>query len=81
MTTFDELLATRSPESRARITARADEIRQEKNLASIREELNLSKMQVAAAMGIKQSAVVKMEKADNDPKLSTLKRHIKAMGG
>lgn len=81
MATFEDLLAQRSPKSRARIAARADQIRQENTLSKIREELNLSQTQLAEAMGIKQPAVVKMEKVENDPKLSTLKRYVNALGG
>lgn len=81
MATFDEMIAKRTSESRARITARAEEIRQEITLSKIREELNVSQVQLAATLGIKQPAVAKMENVDNDPKLSTLKRYIKALGG
>nr|WP_314417407.1 helix-turn-helix transcriptional regulator [uncultured Erwinia sp.] len=81
MATFEELLAQRTIESRERIAARADEIRQENTLAKIREELQLSQVQIADAMGITQPAIVKMEKVENDPKLSTLKRYVKALGG
>lgn len=81
MATFDELLAKRSPESQARIAARAGEIRQEITLSKIREELSISQVQLATALGVKQPAIAKMEKVDNDPKLSTLKRYIKALGG
>lgn len=81
MATFEELLAQRTLESRERIASRADEIRQENTLAKIREELQLSQVQIADAMGITQPAIVKMEKVENDPKLSTLKRYVKALGG
>lgn len=81
MVTFDELLAKRSPESQERIAARAEEIRRENTLAKIRDELHISQVQLADAMGITQPAVVKMEKVDNDPKLSTLKRYVKGLGG
>ncbi len=81
MSTFDELLAKRTPESRERIAARAEEIRREITLAKIREELNMSQTQLATSLGVKQPAIAKMEKVDNDPKLSTLKRYVKALGG
>jgi len=81
MATLDEMLAKRSPESRARINARADEIRQELTLAKLREELSVSQTQLAAALGVKQPSIAKMENVDNDPKLSTLKRYVAALGG
>ncbi|HAZ77726.1 MAG TPA: transcriptional regulator, partial [Enterobacteriaceae bacterium] len=76
-----QLLAQRSPESQERIAVRAAEVRQEITLAKLREELHVSQVQLAAALGISQPSVVKMEKVDNDPKLSTLKRYVAALGG
>lgn len=81
MATLKEMMAKRTPESRDRIKARAAEIRQEITLAKLREELNVSQTQLAAALGVSQPSVVKMEKIDNDPKLSTLKRYVTALGG
>ena len=81
MATLKEMMAKRSPESRARIEARTAEIRQEITLAKLREELNMSQTQLALALGVKQPSIVKMEKVENDPKLSTLKRYVTALGG
>ena len=81
MAMLKQLLAQRSPESQERIAARAAEVRQEITLAKLREELHISQVQLAAALGISQPSVVKMEKVDNDPKLSTLKRYVAALGG
>jgi len=81
MATLKQLLAQRSAESQERIAARAAEIHQEITLAKLREELHISQVQLAAALGISQPSVVKMEKVDNDPKLSTLKRYVAALGG
>lgn len=81
MATLKQLIAQRSPESQERIAARAVEVRQEITLAKLREELHVSQVQLAAALGISQPSVVKMEKVDNDPKLSTLKRYVAALGG
>ena len=41
----------------------------------------MSQTEMAAAMGIKQPTTARMEQADNDPRLSTLKRYIAALGG
>ncbi|MFP3103970.1 helix-turn-helix transcriptional regulator, partial [Escherichia coli] len=46
-----------------------------------REELKITQTERAAAMGIKQPTLAKMEQADNDPRLSTLKRYVAALGG
>ena len=75
MATLKELMAKQSPESQQRIAAKAAEIRQSVALNLLREEL------MAAAMGVKQPTIAKMEQADNDPRLSTLKRYIAALGG
>ena len=70
-------MAKQSPDSQQRIAAKAAEIRR----LSRREELQMSQTEMAAAMGVKQPTIAKMEQADNDPRLSTLKRYIAALGG
>ena len=81
MRTLDEVIASRSPESHARIKEMADEMILEVGLQMMREELQLSQKQVAEAMGISQPAVTKLEPRGNDLKLATLKRYVEAMGG
>lgn len=81
MSTLDKLLEKQSAEALAKIEARAEEIRREITLAKIREELNLSQTELAQSLGISQPSIAKLENVDNDPKLSTLKRYIKALDG
>ncbi|EFK4314528.1 TPA: helix-turn-helix domain-containing protein [Escherichia coli] len=81
MRTLDEVIASRLPESQARIKEMADEMILEVGLQMMREELQLSQKQVAEAMGISQPAVTKLEQRGNDLKLATLKRYVEAMGG
>ncbi|HDV6939325.1 TPA: XRE family transcriptional regulator [Escherichia coli] len=81
MRTLDEVIASRSPESQARIKEMADEMILEVGLQMMREELQLSQKQVAEAMGISQPAVTKLEQRGNELKLATLKRYVEAMGG
>ncbi|MEJ8882072.1 helix-turn-helix transcriptional regulator [Escherichia coli] len=81
MATLKEPMAKQSPESQARIAAKVEEMRQTIALHQLREELNISQTEMAAAMGIKQPTLAKMEQADNDPRLSTLKRYVAALGG
>ncbi|HCC2286661.1 TPA: helix-turn-helix transcriptional regulator [Klebsiella variicola] len=81
MATLKELMAKQSPESQQRIAAKVAEIRQSVALNLLREELQMSQTEMAAAMGVKQPTIAKMEQADNDPRLSTLKRYIAALGG
>lgn len=40
-----------------------------------------SHSELVQAMGVKQPTVAKMEQLDNDPRLSTLKRYVAALGG
>ena len=79
MATLKELMAKQSPDSQQRIAAKAAEIRQSVALNLLREELQMSQTEMAAAMGVKQPTIAKMEQADNDPRLSTLKRYIAAL--
>ncbi|EMM1630634.1 helix-turn-helix transcriptional regulator [Klebsiella pneumoniae] len=81
MATLKELMAKQSSESQQRIAAKAAEIRQSVALNLLREELQMSQTEMAAAMGVKQPTIAKMEQTDNDPRLSTLKRYIAALGG
>lgn len=60
---------------------RAEEIRREITQAKIREELKLSQTELAQSLSISQPSIAKLENVDNDLKLSTLKRYIKALGG
>ena len=81
MATLKELMAKQSPESQKRIAEKTEKMRQAVALHMLREELKLSQAEVATAMGVKQPTVAKMEQADNDPRLSTLKRYVTALGG
>ena len=81
MATLKELMAKQSAESQERITEKVEILRQAVALNMLREELNLSQAELASAMGVKQPTIAKMEQADNDPRLSTLKRYVAALGG
>lgn len=81
MRTLDEMIAARSPESQARIAVRTEELRQEVALSQLRNELQMSQSELALAMGVKQPTLAKIEQPDNDPRLSTLKRYVAALGG
>lgn len=81
MSTLKALMAQQSPEAQRRVAEKVEEMRQIVALTQLREELNMSQSQLAAAMGVKQPTVAKMEQPDNDPRLSTLKRYVAALGG
>ena len=78
---LQELLASRSPESQARIQEIADELLLANQLYRIREELEISQKQLAEALGIKQPSLSAIENRGNDLKISTMKKYVEAMGG
>ncbi|MEW4939646.1 helix-turn-helix transcriptional regulator (plasmid) [Acinetobacter baumannii] len=79
--TLQELLASRSPESQARIQKMADELLLENQLHLIREELEISQKELAETLGIKQPSLSAIENRGNDLKISTMKKYVEAMGG
>lgn len=81
MATLKELMAQQSAESQERIAAKVEVMRSIVALNQLREELNISQTELAAAMGVKQPTVAKIEQPGNDPRLSTLKRYVSALGG
>ena len=81
MATLKELMAQQSAESQERIAAKVEVMRRIVALNQLREELNISQTELAAAIGVKQPTVAKIEQPGNDPRLSTLKRYVSALGG
>lgn len=81
MATLKELMAQQSTESLERIATKVEEMRRIVALNQLRDELNVSQTELAAAMGVKQPTVAKIEQPGNDPRLSTLKRYVSALGG
>lgn len=81
MATLKELMAQQCAESQERIAAKVEVMRRIVALNQLREELNVSQTELAAAMGVKQPTVAKIEQPGNDPRLSTLKRYVSALGG
>ncbi len=79
--TLDDLLASRSEESQQRIQEIATELLLEVRIQALREELEVSQIELAKALGVSQPAVVAMEQRGSDIKLSTMKRYVEAMGG
>ena len=64
--TLQELLASRSPESQARIQKMADELLLENQLHLIREELEISQKELAETLEIKQPSLSAIENRGND---------------
>jgi predicted transcriptional regulator len=50
-------------------------------LVRLRSQLGLSQTDVAARMGTSQSAVARLERGENDIRLSSLQRYVAAVGG
>lgn len=53
----------------------------EMRLALLREELELSQVEIAKRLGISQPSVANLEKRGNEIKIASLKRYVEAMGG
>ncbi|MBA0219491.1 helix-turn-helix transcriptional regulator [Pectobacterium brasiliense] len=81
MATYRELLEKESPEMQARVAARVEETSLIIALSQLRDELEISQTELARAIGISQPTLAKMENPENDPRLSTLKRYVAALGG
>ncbi len=78
--TFAELTKDFSPERRARIEARKDELREEMELSELRKALALTQSTLAEALGVGQAEVSKIEQR-TDVFVGTLRRFVQAMGG
>ncbi len=57
------------------------EVLHELHLAALREQMNLTQLELANALGVKQPTVSDMEKPGRDIRLSSLKRYVEAAGG
>jgi DNA-binding transcriptional regulator YiaG len=77
---FNELQAKMSLESRVRSEAKAQRMIQEMALDELRAARALTQAHLSTILGIKQSAVSKLERRA-DMYVSTLRHFIEAMGG
>ncbi|MBI3326612.1 MAG: XRE family transcriptional regulator [Nitrospinae bacterium] len=77
---FKELQVKMSPESRARSEAKAQRLIEEMALDELRAARALTQEHLARLLGVKQSAVSKLERRA-DMYVSTLRDFITAMGG
>ncbi len=79
--TLEEMLDALSPEDRAIVEARSAELHAEvEGLKALRKLARRSQEQIAQSLGIKQPAIVKIER-QTDLYLSTLRRFVEAAGG
>jgi DNA-binding XRE family transcriptional regulator len=79
--TLQEVIASMPPESQKRIAERTAELHAEiEGLKALRKLAERSQQQIAQSLGVKQPAIVKIEK-QTDLYLSTLRRFVEAAGG
>jgi Helix-turn-helix domain len=79
--TLNEMIAAMPPESQARIAERSAELHAEvEGLKALRKLAARSQEQIAQSLGVKQPAIVKIER-QTDLYLSTLRRFVEAAGG
>jgi DNA-binding XRE family transcriptional regulator len=77
---FSELEAKMSPEARNRVNQMVQEALAEMPLNELRNARGLTQEMLAEALNIQQPSIAKMEKR-TDMYISTLRSHIRAMGG
>lgn len=79
--TLDQLLMREPPEVVANAQQAASEMLLSIHLAELREHMQLTQGDLAAALGVTQPTVSDMEQPGHDLKLSSLKRYVEASGG
>ncbi|AQT62555.1 helix-turn-helix domain-containing protein [Cellvibrio sp. PSBB023] len=79
--TLEQILANEKPEVVAQAREQADAMLLNIHLAELRELVDKTQMEIAAALGVKQPTIAEMEKVGRDIKLSSLKRYVEATGG
>jgi transcriptional regulator with XRE-family HTH domain len=77
---FKELRTKMSPERQARVEQKTRTLLNEMALNELREAISLTQESLADTLGLKQSAISKIEHR-SDMYLSTLRKIIEAMGG
>ncbi|MGV6851235.1 MAG: helix-turn-helix domain-containing protein, partial [bacterium] len=79
--TLEEIIANEKPEVVAEAQKTATAMLLNIHLAELRERMNLTQVDIATKLDIKQPTVSDMEQAGRDIKLSSLKRYVEATGG
>lgn len=77
---FAQLRAEMSPERQKRVKARAESLLQEMALAELRRARQMSQVELAHVLGIRQPSVADIKKR-TDMYISTLRGLIEGMGG
>lgn len=79
--TLNQIIEKEKPEVVAEAKTAATEMLLDIHLAELRERMNMTQSEIAAALSIKQPTVSDMEQPGRDLKLSSLKRYVEALGG
>jgi len=77
---LEEILNEMSPERRARVMRRADEIREELNLRELRRQRRLTQARLSKKLKIGQEGVSRIERRQ-DMNVSTLRSYVEGIGG
>jgi transcriptional regulator with XRE-family HTH domain len=77
---LDEVMKGFSPERRAKIERAGARIVEESTLAELRAAVGVTQKTVAGRMHISQASLAELERR-RDPKISTLRRAVEAIGG
>ena len=77
---FKKLVENISPERRANIETRKNELREEMALHELRQAIGISQETLADKLDVLQPAIAKMERRA-DIRISSLRKLIEAMGG
>jgi len=77
---FKKLTENISPERRARIETKKIELREDMELAELRQAIGISQEALAKHLEVLQPAIAKLEKRA-DIRISSLRNMIEAMGG
>jgi len=79
--TLDEVKATLTPVQRAAVKKRVKQLAlEEMTLGDLRKAMALTQQDLAKSLGVKQASISQIENA-NDMFVSTLSKHIAAIGG
>jgi transcriptional regulator with XRE-family HTH domain len=79
-TKFEKVRQRMTPERRARIRKRSQELLAELPLQELRQARALSQQELAEVLGLNQATISKLERR-TDMYLSSLRRFVEAMGG
>lgn len=81
MITLSDFISSLPPEEQAAIKHRTEELlAEELSLQQLRQALEITQTDLAGQLGVRQDTVSRMER-QTDMLLSTLRNHVRAMGG